>query len=128
MAKLLHPGDKTAAEEHQQKIAAGEQFACPAHKCHVCKELEVRSNPDLQFAVCRRCPRSYHKKCLPRCSELFQHFFYGISFNVFFLVQSVINIYFARSIAFEKDVDEERGIVQRAWEDLIPNRVLIYCL
>ncbi|KAL9147271.1 hypothetical protein ABFS82_13G162700 [Erythranthe guttata] len=98
VAKLLHPGDKSAVEEHRQKIAAGEQFACPAHKCHMCKELEVRSNPDLQFAVCRRCPRAYHKKCLPR------------------------------GIAFEKDADEDKGIIQRAWEGLIPNRVLVYCL
>ncbi|KAL2496007.1 Protein ENHANCED DOWNY MILDEW 2 [Forsythia ovata] len=95
VAKLLHNGNEAAAEELQRKIAAGEQFACPLHKCHVCKELEVKSVPNLQFAVCRRCPRAYHRKCLP--SE----------------------------IAFE---DEDENIVQRAWEGLIPNRILIYCL
>ncbi|KAI3456861.1 hypothetical protein Pfo_013524 [Paulownia fortunei] len=97
VAKLLHPGNSAAAEEQQQRIAAGEQFACPAHRCHVCKELEVRSIEDLQFAVCRRCPRAYHRKCLPR------------------------------EIALEKDVDLARGILQRAWVGLIPNRILIYC-
>ncbi|KAL2495852.1 Protein ENHANCED DOWNY MILDEW 2 [Forsythia ovata] len=94
-AKLLHNGNEAAAEELQRKITAGEQFACPLHKCHVCKELEVKSVPNLQFAVCRRCPRAYHRKCLP--SE----------------------------IAFE---DENENIVQRAWDGLIPNRILIYCL
>ncbi|XP_051128181.1 protein ENHANCED DOWNY MILDEW 2 [Andrographis paniculata] len=97
VANLLHPDDRAAAAEHLKKIAAGETFACPAHKCHVCKELEVRSNHDLQFAVCRRCPRAYHRKCLPR------------------------------EIAFEEDVDEEGEILQRAWDGLIPNRILIYC-
>ncbi|CAI9784116.1 unnamed protein product [Fraxinus pennsylvanica] len=95
VAKLLHKGNEAAAAELQRKIATGEQFACPLHKCHVCKELEVKSDRKLQFAVCRRCPRAYHRKCLP--SE----------------------------IAFE---DENEDIIQRAWEGLIPNRILIYCL
>ncbi|CAA2998858.1 ENHANCED DOWNY MILDEW 2 [Olea europaea subsp. europaea] len=95
VAKLLHTGNETAAAELQRKIATGEQFACPLHKCHVCNELEVKSDPKLQFAVCRRCPKAYHRKCLP--SE----------------------------IAFE---DQDENVVQRAWEDLIPNRILIYCL
>ncbi|KZV29512.1 hypothetical protein F511_00790 [Dorcoceras hygrometricum] len=99
VAKLLHPGDEAAAEEHRKKIAGGKQFACPRHICYSCKELEVSAVSDLQFAVCRRCPRSYHVKCLPR------------------------------KIAFEEDVDESKGIVQRAWRGLIPNnRILIYCL
>ncbi|KAL0306310.1 UNVERIFIED_CONTAM: protein ENHANCED DOWNY MILDEW 2, partial [Sesamum radiatum] len=70
VAKLLHPGNRAAAEDHERRIAAGEQFACPAHKCYVCNELEVRSNLELQFAVCRRCPRAYHRKCLPREHEI----------------------------------------------------------
>ncbi|KAL8462414.1 hypothetical protein ACS0TY_032627 [Phlomoides rotata] len=98
VAKLLHPGNSAAAEELKQRISAGEQFACPAHKCHDCKEVEVRSIKELQFAVCRRCPRAYHRKCLPR------------------------------EITSADDVNMERGILQRAWEDLIPNRILIYCL
>ncbi|XP_073039481.1 protein ENHANCED DOWNY MILDEW 2-like isoform X2 [Primulina eburnea] len=99
VAKLLHPGDEAAAEEHRKKIAEGKQFACPRHICDRCKELEVSAVDDLRFAICRRCPRSYHRKCLPR------------------------------KIVFEKDVDLSKGIVQRAWEGLIPNnRILIYCL
>ncbi|XP_073143191.1 protein ENHANCED DOWNY MILDEW 2-like isoform X2 [Henckelia pumila] len=99
VAKLLHPGDEAAAEEHRKQIAAGKQFACPRHICYKCKELEVSAVSDLQFAVCRRCPRAYHRKCLPR------------------------------KVVFEEDVDVSRGIVQRAWKGLIPNdRILIYCL
>ncbi|KAK4484783.1 hypothetical protein RD792_007377 [Penstemon davidsonii] len=99
VAKLLHPGDEAAAEEHRQKIAAGEQFACPVHRCHACKELlEMKSNSDQHIAICRRCPRAFHRKCLPR------------------------------DIAFEEDVLEERATIQRAWPGLIPNRILIYCL
>ncbi|XP_075481593.1 protein ENHANCED DOWNY MILDEW 2 isoform X2 [Primulina tabacum] len=98
VAKLLHPGNEAAAKEQQEKISSGEQFACPVHKCSVCKGLEVRSDRELQFAICRRCPRAFHRKCLPR------------------------------KIAFEKDVDMSRNTVQRAWVGLIPNRILIYCL
>ncbi|GER32869.1 enhanced downy mildew 1 2 [Striga asiatica] len=96
VAKLLHPGNEAAAEEQKQKIDAGEKFVCPAHRCHVCKELEARDIYELQFAVCRRCPHVYHRKCLPR----------GIGL----------------------EGDPNRGIVQRAWDGLIKNRLLIYCL
>uniref|UniRef100_A0A2P2LWL4 Uncharacterized protein MANES_15G064900 n=6 Tax=Rhizophora mucronata TaxID=61149 RepID=A0A2P2LWL4_RHIMU len=97
VAKLLHLEDENAAEELQKQIAAGESFACPIHKCYVCKQGENKKILELQFAVCRRCPTSYHRKCLPR------------------------------EIAFEDD-DEDENIITRAWEDLLPNRVLIYCL
>lgn len=53
-------------EDLERKIAAGESFTCPVHKCFVCKHVEDREVHDLQFAVCRRCPKSYHRKCLPR--------------------------------------------------------------
>ncbi|XP_017980593.1 PREDICTED: protein ENHANCED DOWNY MILDEW 2 isoform X2 [Theobroma cacao] len=96
VAKLLHKGDKVAAEEHGQKISAGEFFTCPIHKCCVCQQGENKKVQDLQFALCRRCPTSYHRKCLPR------------------------------EIGFD-DIDEE-GIVTRAWDGLLVNRVLIYCL
>ncbi|XP_057971609.1 protein ENHANCED DOWNY MILDEW 2 [Malania oleifera] len=96
VAKLLHREDEAAAEELQGKIAAGEPFTCPIHKCHVCKKGEDKKNPEMQFAVCRRCPKSYHRKCLPR------------------------------KIAFEDIEDED--IIQRAWEDLLPDRILLYCL
>ncbi|CAK9163878.1 unnamed protein product [Ilex paraguariensis] len=96
VAKLLHRESVAEAEKLQRKIASGETFTCPVHKCCVCKQGENKMDPDLQFAICRRCPKSYHRKCLPRM------------------------------ISFE-DVEEE-GIVQRAWEGLMPNRILIYCL
>ncbi|XP_075669468.1 protein ENHANCED DOWNY MILDEW 2 [Castanea sativa] len=96
VSKLLHREDETAAEELEKKIAAGGSFTCPIHKCSVCKQGENKKDPQLQFAVCRRCPKSYHRKCLPR------------------------------KIAFE-DIEDE-GIVARAWEGLLPNRILIYCL
>ena len=66
MSKLLHREDEAAAEELQKKIAAGGSFTCPIHKCSVCKQGENKKDPQLQFAVCRRCPKSYHRKCLPR--------------------------------------------------------------
>ncbi|KAG2682420.1 hypothetical protein I3760_11G190500 [Carya illinoinensis] len=94
VAKLLHQENKVAAEELEKKIAAGGSFTCPIHKCYVCKRGENKKDHQLQFAVCRRCPKSYHRKCLPR----------KISFG------------------------EGKGIVTRAWEDLLPNRILIYCL
>ncbi|KAA8523605.1 hypothetical protein F0562_010028 [Nyssa sinensis] len=96
VAKLLHRESETEAEELQKNIAAGESFTCPVHKCHVCKQGENKMDPELQFAICRRCPKSYHRKCLPR------------------------------KIAFD-DLEDE-GIIQRAWEGLLPNRILIYCL
>lgn len=96
VAELLFPENKTEAADCEKKIAAGESFTCPVHKCHVCKQGENKEVKEFQFAVCRRCPKSYHRKCLPR------------------------------KIAFD-DIEEE-GIIQRAWEDLLPNRILIYCL
>lgn len=43
--------------------------------------------------------------------------------NVWMVDAQVI---FIRKISFE-DLDEE-GIIQRAWDGLLPNRILIYCL
>ncbi|CAL5391113.1 unnamed protein product [Camellia sinensis] len=96
VAKLFHPCDETQAEAVQKKIAAGESFICPAHKCFICKQGEDKKVYDLQFALCRRCPKAYHRKCLPR------------------------------KIAFEGDGD--KNIHQRAWDGLLPNRILIYCM
>lgn len=49
-------------------------------------------------------------------------------FHVEKLFVWITNVTFAliRKIAFE-DIEEE-DIIQRAWDDLIPNRILIYCL
>ncbi|XP_021757985.1 protein ENHANCED DOWNY MILDEW 2-like isoform X1 [Chenopodium quinoa] len=96
VAKRLHGNHEDAAKEFAEKIGLGESFTCPLHTCCVCKQAEDKSNPQLQMAVCRRCPKAYHKKCLPR------------------------------KIAFEED--EDAGIEQRAWEGLLVDRILIYCL
>ncbi|XP_056693369.1 protein ENHANCED DOWNY MILDEW 2 isoform X2 [Spinacia oleracea] len=66
VSKELYKRNDTQEEDLEKKIAAGESFACPVHKCFVCKRVEDREVDDLQFAVCRRCPKSYHRKCLPR--------------------------------------------------------------
>ncbi|KAJ9169990.1 hypothetical protein P3X46_018127 [Hevea brasiliensis] len=66
VARLLHTGNETQAEELRAKISTGESFVCPAHKCFICKECEDADVDALQFAICRRCPKAYHRKCLPR--------------------------------------------------------------
>nr|KYP59504.1 Histone-lysine N-methyltransferase NSD3 [Cajanus cajan] len=66
VAKLLSQVVKHVAEELERNITDGDPFTCPLHFCGVCKELENKRDPELQFAVCRRCPKSYHRKCLPR--------------------------------------------------------------
>ncbi|RDX92857.1 Protein ENHANCED DOWNY MILDEW 2, partial [Mucuna pruriens] len=66
VAKLLPQVVKHVAEEVQRNIADGDPFTCPLHYCCVCKELENKMDPVLQFAVWRHCPKSYHRKCLPR--------------------------------------------------------------
>ncbi|KAL3035954.1 hypothetical protein AAZX31_02G278600 [Glycine max] len=66
VAKLLPQLAKHVAEDLERNIADRVPFICPLHYCCVCKELENKVDPELQFAVCRRCPKSYHRKCLPR--------------------------------------------------------------
>lgn len=66
VAKLLCPTDEAEADELQRKISEGESFTCPVHKCYSCKQVEDKDKHELQFAVCRRCPKVYHRKCLPR--------------------------------------------------------------
>ncbi|XP_006644210.1 protein ENHANCED DOWNY MILDEW 2-like [Oryza brachyantha] len=66
VARQLHSKNKNEASELEMKIADGLSFTCPIHWCFRCKGLEDRTQEELQFAVCRRCPKSYHRKCLPR--------------------------------------------------------------
>lgn len=66
VSELLYPADKCRALELQKKIVAGESFTCPAHKCSICKQGEDKKKYELQFAICRCCPRAYHRRCLPR--------------------------------------------------------------
>ncbi|XP_044495102.1 protein ENHANCED DOWNY MILDEW 2-like isoform X2 [Mangifera indica] len=95
VSKWLLGGDEVAVKQFQESIFSGESFICPIHKCYVCKQFEIEKDIDLQFALCRRCPKAYHRKCLPR------------------------------DIVFEGE--EEDGVIARAWEGLLPNRILIYC-
>ncbi|KAH9620318.1 hypothetical protein KSS87_021715 [Heliosperma pusillum] len=96
VAKQLHRNNEEASNALQKDVAAGEPFTCPLHICFVCRQPEDKVDFESRMAVCRRCPKAYHKKCLPR------------------------------KIAFEDDEDE--GIVQRAWDNLLAGRILIYCL
>ncbi|KAK9155443.1 hypothetical protein Sjap_002923 [Stephania japonica] len=68
VAKLLHPNprDEPSRQALQNKIGAGEPFTCPAHRCHACKKSENLDVKDLCFALCRRCPKAYHRRCLHR--------------------------------------------------------------
>ncbi|RID59835.1 hypothetical protein BRARA_F03033 [Brassica rapa] len=66
VAKLLHDGDQIKTEELQAKISARDPFFCPLHICKVCKTSENKNLYACHFAVCRRCPTAYHRKCLPR--------------------------------------------------------------
>ncbi|KAL5657787.1 hypothetical protein ACJX0J_030950, partial [Zea mays] len=65
VAQQLHPINIDEASELEKKITEGFSFTCPIHWCFHCKGLEDRTQEPLQFAVCRRCPKSYHRKCLP---------------------------------------------------------------
>ncbi|XP_026665046.1 protein ENHANCED DOWNY MILDEW 2 isoform X2 [Phoenix dactylifera] len=96
VARLLFPENQEEATECERKVANRESFTCPIHKCIVCKQAENKEIWELQFALCRRCPKSYHRKCLPR------------------------------KISFEGS--EKKGVMLRAWDGLLPNRILIYCL
>ncbi|XP_058743355.1 protein ENHANCED DOWNY MILDEW 2-like isoform X2 [Vicia villosa] len=96
VARLLNPGIDAKQEGMRQKIAIEKTFVCPLHICSLCRKGENRNVHDLQFAMCRRCPKAYHRKCLPK----------EISF-VF---------------------DYYMGFEQRAWDNLLDKRILMYCL
>ncbi|KAM5554086.1 protein ENHANCED DOWNY MILDEW 2-like [Rosa sericea] len=98
VATLLYQDNGVPAKELERKISGGESFTCPIHKCCICKQGENKKDSELQFAVCMGCPKSYHRKCLPR------------------------------EIAFENQGEELEGrSIIRAWDGLLPNRILIYC-
>ncbi|KAK1418163.1 hypothetical protein QVD17_27302 [Tagetes erecta] len=96
VANLLYPSDETMAKQLKSQIAAGESFTCPIHKCRRCQQGENKDEHELQFAICRRCPKAYHRKCLPK------------------------------KIAFNNSADGT--IEQRAWDNLLPKRILMYCM
>ncbi|CAL4896485.1 unnamed protein product [Urochloa decumbens] len=96
IAQLLYPDSEEAVHFEIEVAAAREKFTCPMHECIVCKSPEDMTDKSMQFAVCRRCPTVYHRKCLPS------------------------------QIIFKS----RRGPngLQRAWEDILPGRVLIFCM
>ncbi|KAL6641724.1 hypothetical protein ACP70R_019905 [Stipagrostis hirtigluma subsp. patula] len=65
VAELLYPDSKLRASLLAQHVAAGLKFLCPVHKCSECNGKENKGDKTMQFAVCRHCPTTYHRKCLP---------------------------------------------------------------
>ncbi|XP_021849630.1 protein ENHANCED DOWNY MILDEW 2 isoform X1 [Spinacia oleracea] len=57
--------NEVAATELKESIRAGEPFTCPLHLCFVCRQPEDKTDRNLHMAVCRRCPKAYHRRCLP---------------------------------------------------------------
>ncbi|GLT34185.1 hypothetical protein SLA2020_087140 [Shorea laevis] len=70
VARLLHIGNENEALKLQATIAVGKSFTCPMHKCYICKQSEDAAVDGLQMAICRRCPKAYHRKCLPKMITL----------------------------------------------------------
>ncbi|CAO2206468.1 unnamed protein product [Urochloa humidicola] len=66
VSKLLEPDDSDGSFELAKRIMTGLSFTCPVHWCFECGRMEDRTQRSMQFAVCRRCPKSYHRECLPR--------------------------------------------------------------
>lgn len=149
VARLLSPDTVTKYEETIKSIANGNAFVCPLHICVSCRQGENKNVHDLQFAMCRRCPKAFHRKCLPKQAFLvfisfffFYHLFLltGIHFinimchllamllyawSYMFIHVSLSHVTFCREISFTGDYYE--GIEQRAWDGLLDQRILMYC-
>ncbi|XP_024400871.1 protein ENHANCED DOWNY MILDEW 2 isoform X2 [Physcomitrium patens] len=72
--KFYHPtcvANEIALTEDDRKLLATniqagvESFACPLHRCKKCGKGEDSTEESLLLARCRRCPATWHKKCLP---------------------------------------------------------------
>uniref|UniRef100_A0A0A9FC37 Zinc finger PHD-type domain-containing protein n=1 Tax=Arundo donax TaxID=35708 RepID=A0A0A9FC37_ARUDO len=94
VAELLFPDSKVRASLFEQRVTAGLKFLCPVHKCSACNEGENKEDVNMQFAVCRRCPTTFHRKCLPSDIPL----------------------------------KTENGSLQRAWDGILRDRILMYCM
>ncbi|GLT55471.1 hypothetical protein SLA2020_285900, partial [Shorea laevis] len=70
VSRLLHIGNENEVLKLQATIAAGKSFTCPMHKCYICKQSEDAAVHGLQMAICRCCPKAYHRKCLPKMITL----------------------------------------------------------
>lgn len=134
IAQLLYPpGSEEAALFEVEVAAAREKFTCPMHECIVCKGVENKNDRNMQFAVCRRCPTAYHRQCLPRfvfldnrdapvlrSVPLYSTLKPGHFFPDFFMLA------FCSEILFKS----RRGPngLQRAWDDILPDRILMFCM
>ena len=133
VATLLYPDSKLDASLLGDKIAARQNFTCPIHECIVCKGEGNKNDRNMQLAVCRRCPTTYHRGYLPRFSSVPL----SLSCNVllvktwFCLPDNLYN--FGSNIPF-KTKEGRNGYMQMAWDELeapdgrvIPrDRILIY--
>ncbi|KAL8243356.1 hypothetical protein R6Q59_009614 [Mikania micrantha] len=127
VAKLLQKND-TEQQTLKEKIAAGEPFICPAHKCAVCKQTENEKVEDFQFAICRRCPKSYHRKCLPSCLHPKLQSYLSYNFVAQFGL-SAADIKFEHQIGGGDDDNDDNDDDVRAWDGLLAkSRALIYCM
>lgn len=57
-----------------KRIQSGEEtFTCPMHTCKKCGKCEDKEDEteELRLAKCRRCPATWHVKCLPECVQTF---------------------------------------------------------
>ncbi|KAG2623525.1 hypothetical protein PVAP13_3KG065400 [Panicum virgatum] len=98
ISELRHPDSKVRASLFEQHVAAGLKFLCHVHKCSVCHGEENKDDKDMQFAVCRLCPTTYHRKCLPS------------------------------DIPFAAKEGPNGYIFQRAWDGILRDQILIYCM
>jgi hypothetical protein len=103
----------------------------------LCKEAENKDDKEMRFAVCRRCPTSYHSKCMPRFVFSLENgdgyaldILHPPSFWLCFIC--VRKILFPHSYVFCSDISfeefEDTGYPRRAWEKVLPKQILIYCM
>ena len=94
VAQMLYPDSHHSQELFELQVAARERFSCPMHECIVCMEVENKNDKSMQFAVCRRCPTVYHRKCLPRSvshdihilGDVFRRLFPNSSYTFFAVI------------------------------------------
>ena len=89
VSQLLHPGSEDEAQMLKERIANGASFTCPIHRCSVCNQGEIERDDQMRFAMCRRCPKSYHRKCLPRYSLICYSLFSLVSVDKFYSFNSI---------------------------------------
>uniref|UniRef100_K3ZF91 Histone-lysine N-methyltransferase NSD-like PHD zinc finger domain-containing protein n=1 Tax=Setaria italica TaxID=4555 RepID=K3ZF91_SETIT len=105
VAKLLYPESKLEASFFAVQVAAREKFTCPIHECIVCKGVENKNHRNMQFAVCRRCPTTYHRKCLPSS--------YIFSSNIPFETKKGPNGYMQRAWDEKHEIIKKLGTPKR---------------